>query len=392
MNDFTKDMANALFNQDKINDLFRQKLQQAVNDLLESELTAFLGYNPYERDGWNTGNSRNGAYYRKVDTQFGQIEIKVPRDRNVEFHQHTMPDYKRHTDVLEQTVIKLYSKGVTTREIADLIEKMYGGYYSPAMVSNISKEMIPKVEAYHQRHLSDKFFCVYLDATYIPLKRVTYEREAVYIAIGIKPNGHKEVIDYCIAPTENIEIWSEMLKGFKSRGLEQVELFLSDGVVGMKEAICQSYPKAHFQRCLVHVMRNISAKMRVDDRKKALDEFKQIHTQSNKEMAVQVLHEFYQNWEKAYKNVVRDLRQVEPDLLTFYNYPPAIRASIYSTNMIESFNNRLKRKTKPKTEFPTEQSLDTFIGVQAMDYNDRYFNRIHKGFGQVRDTLESYFD
>ena len=385
MNDFTKDMTNALFNQDKINDLFRQKLQQAVNDLLESELTAFLGYNPYERDGWNTGNSRNGAYYRKVDTQFGQIEIKVPRDRNGEFHQHTMPDYKRHTDVLEQTVIKLYSKGVTTREIADLIEKMYGGYYSPAMVSNISKEMIPKVEAYHQRHLSDKFFCVYLDATYIPLKRVTYEREAVYIAIGIKPNGHKEVIDYCIAPTENIEIWSEMLKGFKSRGLEQVELFLSDGVVGMKEAICQSYPKAHFQRCLVHVMRNISAKMRVDDRQKALDEFKQIHTQSNKEMAVQVLHEFYQN-------VVRDLRQVEPDLLTFYNYPPAIRASIYSTNMIESFNNRLKRKTKPKTEFPTEQSLDTFIGVQAMDYNDRYFNRIHKGFGQVRDTLESYFD
>lgn len=128
--------------------------------------------------------------------------------------------------------------------------------------------MIPKVEAYHQRHLSDKFFCVYLDATYIPLKRVTYEREAVYIAIGIKPNGHKEVIDYCIAPTENIEIWSEMLKGFKRRGLEQVELFLSDGVVGMKEAICQSYPKAHFQRCLVHVMRNISAKMRVDDRKK----------------------------------------------------------------------------------------------------------------------------
>ena len=392
MNDFTKDMANALFNQDKINDLFRQKLQQAVNDLLESELTAFLGYNPYERDGWNTGNSRNGAYYRKVDTQFGQIEIKVPRDRNGEFHQHTMPDYKRHTDVLEQTVIKLYSKGVTTREIADLIEKMYGGYYSPAMVSNISKEMIPKVEAYYQRHLSDKFFCVYLDATYIPLKRVTYEREAVYIAIGIKPNGHKEVIDYCIAPTENIEIWSEMLKGFKSRGLKQVELFLSDGVVGMKEAICQSYPKAHFQRCLVHVMRNISAKMRVDDRQKALDEFKQIHTQSNKEMAVQVLHEFYQNWEKAYKNVVRDLRQVEPDLLTFYNYPPAIRASIYSTNMIESFNNRLKRKTKPKTEFPTEQSLDTFIGVQAMDYNDRYFNRIHKGFGQVRDTLESYFD
>ena len=161
MNDFTKNIAQALFNQNKINDLLRKELQQAVNDLLEAELTAFLGYDPYARDGWNTGNSRNGAYFRKVDTQFGKIEIQVPRDRNGLFHQHTLPDYKQHADVLENMIIKLYSKGVTTREIADLIEKMYGSHYSPAQVSNISKQMIQN----HQRKLSDKFFCVYLDAT-----------------------------------------------------------------------------------------------------------------------------------------------------------------------------------------------------------------------------------
>ena len=119
----------------------------------------------------------------------------MPRDRNGMFHQHTLPDYKQHSNVLESMIIKLYSKGVTTSEIADLIEKMYGSHYSPAQVSNISKQMIPKVEAYHQRKLSDKFFCVYLDTTYIPLRRITFDREAVYIAIGIKPNGHKEVID-----------------------------------------------------------------------------------------------------------------------------------------------------------------------------------------------------
>ncbi|MBI1715004.1 transposase, partial [Lactobacillus crispatus] len=125
MNDFTKNIAQALFNPDKINDLLRKELQQAVNNLLEAELTAFLGYDPYARNGWNTGNSRNGAYFRKVDTQFGPIEVQVPRDRNSQFHQHTLPDYKQHSDVLESTIIKLYSKGVTTREIADLIEKMY---------------------------------------------------------------------------------------------------------------------------------------------------------------------------------------------------------------------------------------------------------------------------
>ena len=412
----TKDFAQALFNPDKINDLLRKELQQAVNNLLEAELTAFLGYDPYARNGWNTGNSRNGAYFRKVDTQFGPIEVQVPRDRNGQFHQHTLPDYKQHSDVLESTIIKLYSKGVTTREIADLIEKMYGSHYSPAQVSNISKQMLPKVEAYHKRKLSDKFFCVYLDATYLPLRRETFEREAVYIAIGIKPNGHKAVIDYCIAPSENIEVWTEMLQNMKSRGLKQVELFLSDGVVGMKTALARTYPKAHFQRflsdgvvgmktalartypkahfqrCLVHVMRNICAKVRVDDREKIMNEFKQVHQQTNKEEATAVLHDFYTKWGKVYSHVIRSLKDIEPDLLVFYNYPKQIRASIYSTNMIESFNNVIKRKAKPKAEFPTEQSLDAFIGIQAMSYNDRYFNRIHKGFGQVQDTLESYFD
>ena len=318
MNDFTKNIAQALFNQDKINDLLRKELQQAVNDLLEAELTAFLGYNSYARC-----------------------------KRRLEYRQF----------------------GVTTREIADLIEKMYGSHYSPAQVSNISKQMIPKVEAYHKRKLSDKFFCVYLDATYVPLRRETFEREAVYIAIGIKPNGHKEVIDYCIAPNENIEVWTELLQSMKSHGLEQVELFLSDGVVGMKQALVEAYPKAHFQRCLVHVMRNICAKVRVDDREA-------------------VMNDFYAKWGKLYSHVVRNLKAIEADMLVFYNYPKQIRPSIYSTNMIESFNNIVKRKA----EFPTEQSLDIFIGIQALGYNDRYFNRIHKGFGQVQDTLESYFD
>ena len=392
MNDFTKNMAQALFNQDKVNDFLRKEIQTAVNQLLEAELTAFFGYDPYAKSGWNSGNSRNGIYYRKVDTQFGQIEIQVPRDRNGEFHQHTLPDYKQHSDVLESMIIKLYAKGVTTREIADLIEKMYGSHYSPAQVSNISKQMIPKVEAYHKRKLSDRFFCVYLDATYLPLCRETFEHEAVYIAIGIRPNGHKEVIDYCIAPSENVEVWTEMLQNMRSRGLKQVELFLSDGVVGMKTALAKTYPKAHFQRCLVHVMRNICNKVRVDDRETIMNDFKQIHRQPNKTAAVQTLHAFYDKWNKAYNHVIRNLKDIEPDLLVFYNYPKQIRPSIYSTNMIESFNNVVKRKAKPKAEFPSEQSLDTFIGIQAISYNDRYFNRIHKGFGQVQDTLESYFD
>lgn len=280
MTDFNKECLNALLNKEKFDEFMRTQLEEGLDQLLESELTAFLGYDPYAREGWNSGNSRNGSYFRQVKTQFGPIKVQVPRDRKGEFHQHTLPAYGQHTDTLESTVIQLYSHGVTTREISDLIEKMYGSYYSAGTVSNISKQVASQVESYHQRQLSDKFFCVYLDATYIPLRRDTYQREAVYVAVGIKPNGHKEIIDYRIAPVENIEIWGEMISNFKERGLEQVELFLSDGFVGIKDMLKQYYPKSKFQRCLVHVMRNIKGKVRVSDRKEALDDFKQVHKQS----------------------------------------------------------------------------------------------------------------
>lgn len=392
MTDFNRECLNALFDKEKFDKFMRTQLEEGLNLLLESELTAFLGYNPYDRNGWNSGNSRNGSYFRQIKTQFGPIKVQVPRDRNGEFHQQTLPAYGQHTDALESTVIQLYSHGVTTREISELIEKMYGSYYSAGTVSNISKQVASQVESYHQRRLSDKFFCVYLDATYIPLRRDTYQREAVYIAVGIKPNGNKEIIDYRIAPVENLEVWSEMIADFKERGLEQVELFLSDGFVGIKDMLKQYYPKSKFQRCLIHIMRNISQKVRVTDRAEILNAFKQVHKQTNQKEAETVLHAFYEAYGSKYSRMIKDLRKLEEDMLVFYQYPKQIRPSIYSTNMIESINHMIKRKTNPKSEFPSEESLDNFLGSQVIDYNDRNANRVHKGFGQVADTLESYFD
>ena len=392
MTDFNRECLNALFDKEKFDKFMRTQLEEGLNLLLESELTAFLGYNPYDRNGWNSGNSRNGSYFRQIKTQFGPIKVQVPRDRNGEFHQQTLPAYGQHTDALESTVIQLYSHGVTTREISELIEKMYGSYYSAGTVSNISKQVASQVESYRQRRLSDKFFCVYLDATYIPLRRDTYQREAVYIAVGIKPNGNKEIIDYRIAPVENLEVWSEMIADFKERGLEQVELFLSDGFVGIKDMLKQYYPKSKFQRCLIHIMRNISQKVRVTDRAEILNAFKQVHKQTNQKEAETVLHAFYEAYGSKYSRMIKDLRKLEEDMLVFYQYPKQIRPSIYSTNMIESINRMIKRKTNPKSEFPSEESLDNFLGSQVIDYNDRNANRVHKGFGQVADTLESYFD
>lgn len=391
MADFNKDLLWELFGNQETKEKLRQWLGENMSQLMEAELSTFLGYDPDERQGWHSGDSRNGTYQRVFQTTLGPVAVEVPRDRNGNFHQHTVPPHQQHTDDLEAMIIKMYAHGVGTNEIARLIKQMYGSYYSPAGVSNISQQMIPKVKAFHQRQLPSQFFCVYLDATYIPLRRETYAQEAVYVALGIEPNGHQQLLDYCIAPTENEMVWSELLQQLKQRGLKQIELFIADGCVSIKNALQHNYPAAHLQRCLVHVMRNLAAKVRVKDRQTVLHEFKQLHHQPNQQAALKVLHQFDQHWGQKYPQAIKHLKEIEPQLLTFDRYPQQIRSSIYSTNLIESFNSLIKRKTRPKASFPTVQSLDTFLGVQAMDYNSRYCSRVHQGFGQVQDTLSSYF-
>lgn len=341
---------------------------------------------------FKANNYRNGQYFRLIDSEYGKLKIAVPRDRQGKFHNHLLPAYSRRQDALETTIIQLYSKGVTTREIADLIEKMYGSYYSATTVSNITAQVTEQIEAFHQRTIKANYVCLFLDATYLPLRRDTVQREAVYIALGITPTGIKEVLDYRIAPSENAEVWSEMAADLKQRGLKQVQLIIADGMVGLQPALLHAFPKAKFQRCLVHVMRNISTHVRLKDREVILNDFKQLHSVTNKTEAHKMLADFYSTWEKQYTNLISHIRSIEKELLAFLAFPAAIRPTIYSTNIIESLNKKIKRKTKAKEQFPNEKSLDNFIGVQVISYNENNFNRIHRGFGQVKDTLESLFD
>jgi transposase-like protein len=264
---------------------------------------------------------------------------------------------------------------------------MYGSYYSPTTVSNITAQVTKQIEAFHQRAIKANYVCLFLDATYLPLRRDSVQREAVYIVLGITPVGIKEVLDYRIAPSENARVWSEMAEDLKQRGLKQVQLIIADGMVGLQPALLHAFPKAKFQRCLVHVMRNIGSHVRLKDREAILNDFKELHSATDVTAAHKILNDFYGAWEKLYSNLIQQLKSIENELLAFLSFPPVIRPTIYSTNILESLNKRIKRKTKPKEQFPNEKSLDNFIGVQVISYNEKYFNRSHRGFGQVKDTL-----
>lgn len=387
MTNFTIEIMQTLLNKGDLDELFQDHLERAINSLLQAELTVFLDYEKYDRNGFNSGNSRNGNYSRTFKTEYGELNLTIPRDRNGEFSQQTLPAYKRTNDSLETTIIQLFQKGITMAEISELIEKMYGHHYTPQTISNMSKLVAEDVLAFKERTLEANYSVIFMDATHIPVKRQTVSKEAVYITIGIRLDGTKEVLGFTIAPTESAYIWKEVLQDLRKRGLEEVLLVVTDGLSGIEESIHSVYPNAQFQQCCVHVSRNIAHKVRVRDRKEICEDFKLVYQANLKEEALDHIDFMIRKWKKQYPRVVNLL--LNPALLTFYNFPHAIRRTIYSTNLIEGFNKQLKRYTRRKEQFPNEESLERFLVSQFNQYNQKFLGRIHKGFKEIQDTLES---
>ncbi|HFU5934106.1 TPA: IS256 family transposase, partial [Enterococcus faecium] len=289
-----------LINKGDLDDLFRRHLELAINTLLQAELTAFLDYEKYNRTGFNSGNSRNGNYSRSFKTEFGELNLAIPRDRNGEFSQQTLPAYKRSNDSLETTIIQLFQKGITMSEISELIEKIYGHYYTPQTISNITQIVSEDVVAFKERSLESQYSIIFMDATHIPLKRQTVSKEAVYIVIGIRLDGTKEVLGFSIAPTGSSYVWKEILQDLKDRGLEEVLLVVTDGLSGINDSIHSIYPNAQFQQCCVHISRNIAHKVRVSDRQEVCNDFKLVYQAASKEEAMNQISFMIDKWKKQY--------------------------------------------------------------------------------------------
>ena len=389
MPNFTTEIMETLINKGDLDELFRCHLELAVNSLLQAELTAFLDYEKYDRAGFNSGNSRNGNYSSSFRTEYGELNLVIPRDRNGKFSQQTLPAYKRTNDSLETTIIQLFQKGITMSEISELIEKMYGHHYTPQTISNMTKIVSEDIIAFKERSLESRYSVIFMDATHIPLKRQTVSKEAVYIVIGFRLDGTKEVLGFSLAPTESAYVWKEILQDLKDRGLKEVLLVVTDGLSGINDSIHSVYPNAQFQQCCVHISRNIAHKVRVSDRQEICSDFKLVYQASSKEEAMNQISFMIDKWKKQYPRVVKLL--MNPAILTFYNFPPSIRRTIYSTNLIEGFNKQLKKYTKRKEQFPNEESLERFLVSQFNNYNQKFLCRVHKGFKEIHDTLESMF-
>lgn len=240
------------FNTELTKRLLQALIENAINQLLQAELTEYLNYPKHSVEGHNTGNSRNGGYNRKIYSEYGVLNIHIPRDRNGEFEQKIIQAYKRNSEKLEDVIIKLYSKGFTNREIAECIEDIYGHHYSPTTVTNITKQVENFVKEFHQRKVQSRYAVIYADTTYVNLRRDTVQKEAVHF---LTPEGNKEILDYAIYPTKSAKHYKEMLESLKQRGLQEVLLFITDGLSGIKTALLSVFPNAKYQTCWVHLIR-----------------------------------------------------------------------------------------------------------------------------------------
>ena len=372
-------LLNTLVGTGSLREEVRSMLQQELRAALQAELTAVLGYEKGDPLGWGTGNSRNGEYNRKIDTEFGQLNIAVPRDRNGEFKQHTLPRYDRRAKDITDIIIELYSRGMSDREIVNYVEQIYGNYYSASTISNIAKSLGKRAELFHTRKFISPYPFIFMDATYINLRRDSVSKEALHVIMGITPNGHKEILDFALFPTESAANYENMLIGLKERGLTGVLLGISDGLNGMEDMIKRVFPKSEHQSCWVHIQRNIIRLVRQKDRDVIANDLKIVYTASSIEEAESELDKFFKRHEHNYPKIKAFLSG-KTNLFSFYKYPRSIWRTIYTTNLIESNNKNLKRKTKPKEQFPNEASLDRFVAIIYSRYNDKMSDQTHFGF------------
>lgn len=373
------------------NELLENTVTQLIQDKLELLLREEIKhYMEVERSG--DRNFRNGYYERTFDTRYGRIEnLRVPRDRNGDFHTQLFEPYQRREGWLEEAIIHMYKGGMSTRDVAAFIESMYGSQYSPTTVSNITKTVVEDIETWQNRPLEKRYTVIYLDGLYVKLKRDTVSGEAVYLVMGIDEQGYRQILGFYVGGYESSTGWREVLMDLRKRGATEVLLGVFDGLTGLEDAFREVYPKADVQHCVVHKVRATFPKVRVSDKTELLEDLKQIYTAIDGDVAIAVFADFKSKWNKLYPRVVKSWEEQLSTLLTFYKYPPLIHAAIYTTNPIERMNKELRKRLKPMNSLTNMEAAEKILYLQATHYNESWYGRVIRGFGDL-DTKAALMD
>ena len=334
----------------------------------------------------------NGHSKKTVRSEYGNIDLDIPRDRNAEFEPQIIPKYQREITGIEGQILSLYAKGMSNRDIEDHLNNLYGIDVSPSMISKITDKIIPEIREWQSRQLEDVYPIVFMDAIHYSVRKDgVVVKKAVYLAIGIDKEGRKEVLGFWIGENESSKYWLNVLNELKNRGVQDILIMSVDNLKGFSEAISSVFPKTEIQKCVVHQIRNSIRYISYKDAREFTSDLKEMYNAPTLEQAEFKLDELEEKWGKKYMAVINSWRSNWNELTTYFKYDTKIRKLIYTTNPIESLNRQLRKYTKTKSLYPTDEALMKSIYLSLKEATKKWTGRI-PGWGEIYSQLSIYFE
>lgn len=338
--------------------LLKQITKAVIERALQAEMEVHLGHAKHEAVANAAGNTRNGKSRKTLKGEFGELPIDIPRDRLGSFEPQLIPKHQTRWNGFDEKILSLYARGMPVREIQAHLTEMYGVEVSPTLISTVTDAVIDEVKTWQSRPLEALYPIVYMDCIHVKVRDAGAVRaKAVYLALGINMAGEKELLGIWIAQTEGAKFWLQVVTELKNRGVQDIFIACVDGLKGFPEAIETVYPKTAVQLCIVHMVRYSLNYVSWKLRKEIAADLRTVYTAATVEEAGQRLDEFEAKWGADYPAIVKSWRSNWPRLTPFFDYPPEIRKVIYTTNAIESVNMSLRKITKNRGSFPSDEAL-----------------------------------
>jgi transposase-like protein len=376
---------------DDFNAFMREVSKEVVETILDGELTDHLGYEKHDQKTKSTDNARNGFTPKTVKSRFGEIDLDVPRDRKSDFEPQIVKKRQKDISGLEEKIISMYAKGMTTRDIQSHIKDLYGYEISPETVSSITDKVMERAREWQSRPLDSVYALVYMDAVFLKMRHEGHVRNmALYTIVGINLDGQKECLGLWICETESAKYWLSVLNELKNRGVQDVLIFTVDNLKGISEAIEAVFPRAEIQKCIVHQIRNSLRYVSWKERKAMAKDLRTIYEAATEQEGAVALEKFAEKWDKRYPHISASWRTNWDEIVTFFKYPPEIRSIVYTTNPIESLNRQIKKTAKNKAIFPNEQALVKQVYLAIEGASRKWIFR-HRDWAMIYSQLMIYF-
>ena len=360
----------------------KELIAPTLQDMLDAELTNHLGYPKNHPSGHHTGNSRNGHYEKTLKTSFGEERINIPRDRNGEYEPIAVKKGESVQSDVEEKIIAMYAKGLTTRDINSYLEDIYRVSISSDMVSSITDKVLPRVEEWQSRPLASLYPVVYLDGIHFKVRdNGKIVSKCAYILLGITVDGIKEVLGIWVGESEGAKFWMQVLSEIRNRGVQNILICCVDGLSGFSEAIKTIFPDAIVQRCIVHQVRNTVKYVPHKEKKEFCEDLKTIYGAPSEEAGMQALIAVQEKWPQ-YKVYLQRWEEHWNELSPFYSFPEEIRRMIYTTNAIESLNRQFRKVTKTTSIFPHDKSLTKLLWLAQRDISRKWSMSV-RNWGQI---------